>query len=56
VAPGASAEAAAEDQVKGQQTALEAFAAQCVAVNCPLGPDPKGAVDELVAATERDSH
>lgn len=50
VAPGVSAEAAAEDQVKGQQAALEAFAAQCVAVNCALGPDPKGAVDALLAA------
>lgn len=50
VPPGVSAEAAAEDQVKGQQAALDAFAAQCVAVNCPLGPDPKGAVDELLAA------
>lgn len=48
--PGVSAEAAAEDQVKGQQAALDAFAAQCVAVNCPLGPDPKGAVDGLLAA------
>jgi len=50
VPPGASAEAAAEDQIKGQQSALDAFVAQCVAVNCPLGPDPKGAVDELLAA------
>jgi pimeloyl-ACP methyl ester carboxylesterase len=50
VPPGVSAEAAAEDQVKGQQSALDAFVAQCVAVNCPLGPDPKGAVDELLAA------
>ncbi len=50
VPPGVSAEAAAEDQVKGQQAALDAFAAQCVAVNCPLGPDPKGAVDQLLAA------
>jgi pimeloyl-ACP methyl ester carboxylesterase len=50
VPPGVSAEAAAEDQVKGQQAALDAFAAQCLAVNCPLGPDPKGAVDSLLAA------
>jgi pimeloyl-ACP methyl ester carboxylesterase len=48
--PGASAEAAAEDQIKGQQAALDAFVAQCVAVNCPLGPNPKGAVDELLGA------
>jgi pimeloyl-ACP methyl ester carboxylesterase len=48
VALGVSAEAAAEQQVKGQQATLDAFAAQCVAVNCPLGPDPKGAVSALL--------
>lgn len=47
---GISAEAAAEQQVKGQQAALDAFAAQCVALNCALGPDPKGAVDALLSA------
>ncbi len=46
---GVGAEAAAEQRVKGQQAALDAFAAQCVAVNCPLGPDPKAAVDSLLA-------
>jgi len=50
VPPGVNAETEAEEQVKGQQTALDAFAAQCVAVNCALGPDPKGAVDSLLAA------
>jgi pimeloyl-ACP methyl ester carboxylesterase len=49
VALGASAEAAAEQRVKGQQASLDAFAAQCVAVNCSLGPDPKGAVSALLA-------
>ncbi|BBX26094.1 protease [Mycolicibacterium alvei] len=44
-----SAEAAAEQRVKGQQAALDAFAAQCVATNCALAPDPKGAVDALLA-------
>ncbi|MCV7196920.1 alpha/beta hydrolase [Mycobacterium angelicum] len=48
VALGVNAEAAAEQQVKGQQAALDAFAAQCVAVNCPLGPDPKAAVSALL--------
>ena len=43
------AEAAAEQRVKGQQAALDAFAAQCIATNCPLGPDPKGVVDSLLA-------
>lgn len=47
---GVNAETEAEEQVKGQQGALDAFAAQCVAVNCALGPDPKGAVDSLLAA------
>jgi pimeloyl-ACP methyl ester carboxylesterase len=49
IALGINAEAAAEQQVKGQQAALDAFAAQCVAVNCALGPDPKGAVSALLA-------
>ncbi|OCB36602.1 protease [Mycobacterium malmoense] len=49
VALGVNAEAAAEQQVRGQQAALDAFAAQCVAVNCALGPDPKGAVSGLLA-------
>lgn len=46
---GINAESAAEQQVKGAQTALDAFAAGCLAINCPLGPDPKGAVDALLA-------
>lgn len=49
VALGVSAEAKAEQQVKGQQAALDAFAAQCVAINCALGPDPKGAVSALLS-------
>jgi pimeloyl-ACP methyl ester carboxylesterase len=48
--PGAGAEALAEDQVKAQQSALDEWAAQCLAANCVLGPDPKGAVDGLLAA------
>lgn len=47
---GIAAEAAAEQRVKGQQAALDAFAAQCAASNCPLGADPKAAVDSLLAA------
>ncbi|MGI9163240.1 MAG: alpha/beta hydrolase [Mycobacterium sp.] len=50
IAPGVAAETAADDQAKGQQSALDAFAGQCVAINCALGPDPKGAVDTLLAA------
>src|SRR5208337_135800 len=37
IALGVGAEAAAEQKVKGQQAALDAFAAQCAAVSCPLG-------------------
>lgn len=44
------AESAAEQRVKGQQAALEAFASQCAATACALGPDPKGAVDAMLAA------
>lgn len=44
---GVSAEAATEQRVKGEQAALDAWATQCVATNCPLGPDPKAAVDAL---------
>ena len=47
---GVSAEAKAEQRVKGQQAALDAFAAQCVATACALAPDPKGAIDALLAS------
>jgi pimeloyl-ACP methyl ester carboxylesterase len=49
IALGVGAEAAAEQQVKGEQAALDAFAAQCAAVNCRLGPDPKAAVNSLIS-------
>ncbi len=49
IALGVGAETEAEHRVKGQQAALDAFAAQCVAVNCALGPDPKGAVSALLS-------
>ena len=47
---GIAAEAAMEQRVKGEQAALDAWAAQCAATNCPVGQDPKGAVDSLLAA------
>ncbi|MGI9124204.1 MAG: alpha/beta hydrolase [Mycobacterium sp.] len=50
IPPGVGAEAEAEEQVKAQQASLDAFAAQCVAANCALGPDPKGAVDAVLAS------
>ncbi|HEX2283459.1 MAG TPA: alpha/beta fold hydrolase, partial [Mycobacterium sp.] len=46
---GIAAEAAMEQRVKGQQASLDAWAAQCAATNCPLAPDPKAAVDALLA-------
>lgn len=45
---GISADAAAEQRVKGEQAALDAWATQCVAINCPLAPDPKGAVNAVL--------
>ncbi|NDJ89534.1 alpha/beta fold hydrolase [Mycolicibacter kumamotonensis] len=45
---GVAAEAAAEQRIKGQEAAFEAFSAQCVAVNCALAPDPKGVVDAVL--------
>jgi len=45
---GIAAEAATEQRVKGEQAALDAWATQCQATNCPLGSDPKGAVDSLL--------
>src|SRR6185369_3355343 len=47
---GVAAEAAAEQRVKGEQAALDAWAAQCLATNCPLAPDPKGAIDDLLSS------
>ncbi|WP_343601479.1 alpha/beta hydrolase [Mycobacterium sp.] len=49
IALGVSAEDAAVQRVKGQQSSLDAFAAQCAALDCPLGPDPTGAVSSLLA-------
>lgn len=43
-----SAEAAALQALAGQRDALDAFAAQCTAIGCPLGPDPKAAVSALI--------
>ena len=50
IPPAINAEGAEEHQVKGEQAALEAFVAQCAATNCPLAPDPKSAVDAIIAA------
>ncbi|MEB3022538.1 alpha/beta fold hydrolase [[Mycobacterium] crassicus] len=45
---GVAAESAAEERIKGQEAAFEAFVAQCIAINCPLAPDPKGVVDGVL--------
>jgi pimeloyl-ACP methyl ester carboxylesterase len=45
---GVAAESAMEQRIKGEQAALDAWATQCVAIRCPLGADPKGAVDALL--------
>lgn len=45
---GIAAEAAMEQRVKGEQAALDAWAKQCAAANCPLAPDPKAAVDAVL--------
>jgi pimeloyl-ACP methyl ester carboxylesterase len=50
IPPAINAEGAELQQVKGEQAALDAFAAQCAAASCPLGPDPKAAIDALLAA------
>ena len=55
IAPGVGAETAAESRVRGQQAAFEAFVAQCVAVGCALGGDPRGAVDALLASARSDN-
>ncbi|QNG18976.1 alpha/beta hydrolase [Rhodococcus triatomae] len=39
---------AAEHRVRGAEAALDAFAAQCVALACSLGPDPRAALTDLV--------
>jgi pimeloyl-ACP methyl ester carboxylesterase len=49
IPPSINAEGAELQQVKGEQAALDAFAAQCAAANCALGPDPKAAIDAILA-------
>ena len=51
---GIGAETAAEQKVKGQQAALDAFATQCAALACPLGPNPKDAIGDMITAAESD--
>ncbi|NLU81320.1 alpha/beta fold hydrolase [Rhodococcus sp. HNM0569] len=44
----ADAATATEQRVQGQEGALDAFAGQCTALGCPLGPDPRATVREVV--------
>lgn len=43
----ADAELLAESRVRGAEAAVDAFARQCSALDCSLGPDPRGAIEEL---------
>ncbi|MEE2033911.1 alpha/beta fold hydrolase [Rhodococcus chondri] len=43
----ADAELLAEARVRGAEAAFDAFARQCIALDCSLGPDPRAAVEEL---------
>src|SRR5690606_40404201 len=38
----------AEMQAQSVEQAFEVYAEDCVRRNCPLGPDPRGAVSDLV--------
>ncbi|MCV7193537.1 alpha/beta hydrolase [Mycolicibacterium brumae] len=49
-----SAETAAGQALAGQQHALDAFAAQCAAMGCSLGPDPKAVVSSLISDARAD--
>ncbi|RBO96391.1 alpha/beta hydrolase [Nocardia puris] len=47
-AVGTDAVTAEEQRLQGAEAALTAFAQRCVGVGCSLGPDPRGAVADLV--------
>ncbi|EME17563.1 alpha/beta hydrolase [Rhodococcus triatomae] len=49
----ADATTTAESVVRGKQAAVAAFARQCAALQCSLGPDPLGAITELVDRARR---
>lgn len=48
-AAGADAITRAQQRAEGAEAALNVFAQRCTASNCALGPDPRGAVRELLA-------
>ncbi|MFF0813977.1 alpha/beta hydrolase [Rhodococcus sp. NPDC003318] len=50
---GADATTTAEAAVRGREAALAAFARQCVALECALGPDPVRAVTDLTNRARR---
>src|SRR6476620_3856781 len=47
---GIAAEAAVGQGVKGEPAALDAWAAPCLATDCPRAPDPTGPIDARLAA------
>ncbi|MCZ2818254.1 alpha/beta hydrolase [Modestobacter sp. VKM Ac-2984] len=51
VDPDATPQEAAEAQAQGFEAAFDAFAANCLSLisGCPLGPDPRAFLDELLA-------
>ncbi|GAA4477089.1 alpha/beta hydrolase [Rhodococcus olei] len=49
----ADATTTAEARIRGAQAALAAFARQCVALECSLGPDPVAAVTDLTNRARR---
>lgn len=50
---GADATTTAEATIRGREAALAAFARQCAALACALGPDPLTAVTDLTARARR---
>ncbi|MFI9511181.1 alpha/beta hydrolase [Nocardia sp. NPDC052566] len=47
-AVGADAVTRAEQRVQGAEAALTAFAQRCIGIRCSLGPDPRGAIADLM--------
>lgn len=47
-AVGADAVTRADQRLQGAEAALTAFAQRCTGIGCSLGPDPRGAITELV--------
>lgn len=50
---GLDAQTLTEQRVQGAEAALAAFGARCTGMNCSLGPDPHGAVLDLLGKARR---